>query len=267
MVNPPPIRALTAKTKAGVTYQRRPEVQAEIAALLALTTNELIARLTVSNEKDSQFVRPESLVYFVRDFWGSANVTSVVDSLLRRIARQLRRSLQYLAQDRNDVSQEVSKQLVDWFRTNNERLDYYEVNFNGALRALVVDTIRKTRDETESVVADPWKLRAEQKAALGFKDDALDEAWREVYSQGIADPAEVYERKADLSAAMAMLICIEPKVREAWILHVLDGLPFESNNPEQESVSKKQNCSEKTARTRVAKAEELITRWRENPND
>lgn len=52
MVNPPPIRALTAITKAGVTYQRRPEVQAEITALLALTTNELIARLTVSNEKD-----------------------------------------------------------------------------------------------------------------------------------------------------------------------------------------------------------------------
>ncbi len=267
MSNPPAIRPLTAQTKAGVTYQRRPEVHAEIAALLTLAENELLARLAITKKQDGQAIRPESLVYLGRHFWGSPTATYVLEAMLRRVARQARGSLQYLDQGRDDIFQEVSIQLAQWFQAGSERLDYYEVNFNAALRALVVDTIRKFRDERESVVADPWKLRGEQKAALGFKDDALDEAWLEVYPQGLADPAQIYEHNENLSAAMAMLVCLDPKVREAWILHVVDGLPFESSDPEQDSVSKIQNCSEKTARNRVAKADALIKHWRENPND
>lgn len=271
----PSVTPLKKVKQNGQPYARRGVIETALAQLISLDASELERRARVEQPDDSDYFPGECLIYFIREHYAAASagqmvakkfVNALSEVLFRRAVRKVHASLHYLPeQQRSDITSECMLALNELFFSNSTSLDYYEVNFNSALETLVIDQQRRQRNETEMLSADPHESAAQEKTARNFQSDGLEGFVESSVEHSLRSPEQLLLQKEDVAKALSLLVFVNDKDREAWILRHIFDYQFQSNDPDEQTISKHQLVSERTARERVKRAEEHLEKLRSAP--
>lgn len=238
----------------GRLYARDPRVEALLAELAALSRDELIERAAVSRRTDPHYIPSECLVYFLR---GSRNDCHEAwfERLYRHLIERVRRCLprpdsadgRTASFSEERVRDEAFGRFVEILAADRvaytEKLDYFEIRFDGALASLRRDArVKAWRDakrfEPLEVDDESGEFSAEVEATAGTYDP-------------FAEPdLDVANYRLRLNAAIDAL---PPDQRR--IIHMLrKGSPIDSKEPGAVTIAKALGRSEKTIRTYRDKA-------------
>jgi hypothetical protein len=227
----------------GELYARRPIIQAKIAKLALLTPNELISRCEISYKNDPGYVPSECLMYFLRQCRSNRadiHFQKLYELLTKRVLCRLpaensnKESLANI-NIREKVYGNFAKLLASDRKVYSDKLDYYEVNFNHALKFQHLDALKQER-------------RSKNYSA-NLCEEKTGELTVEVeQAAGSFNTPDVY--RIDLDEAINTL---EPLEREIIRMYI-EGIPFDSKDPGKSTMTKKLGICDKTIRTRFKKA-------------
>ena len=252
---PQPLRK---KKEGGSLYARSPDVAASIDALLVLGRDDLLERCKISDSRHPDFVKSECILHFVR-LAKTDNDDVHFEELFKILRTRVLRALpavERFSEEGTNVSVQASAvQIRDevLFRFHellcldradyDERLDYFEIRFDGAI-ANLRRTARKRawRDANRS---DSLTYDDETSEPSKEVEDALARL-HPLSTSKMDDPA--YRLRLD--AAIDSLPADQRRVIEM----LLQGFQIESDDPEVMTIVKVLGCVEKTARNRRDKA-------------
>jgi hypothetical protein len=146
---PPPLRK---RKLDGSPYHRPVEVQAQLTALEQLSRDELLRRCRIADESDSDYVRTECVLHFVRASHrenSQARFAALYRILLERATRRLPRSGNelHVSSSRAEINDLVLHRLNVLIAADrdaySEQLDFFEIRFDSAITKLRTDALRK----------------------------------------------------------------------------------------------------------------------------
>lgn len=248
------IRPLTKRRLTGELYTRDPKIEARLCELCAMSRDELIERASVSRRNDPNYVPSECLMYFIRnsredntEAWFERLFRILAERVLRALPREgvsggKTASLTNLAIRDRVFGRFV--ELLSLDRTSgSDKLDYFEVRFDGALASL-------RRDAQEQA----W--REENRSAALEYDTETGELSKEVErAAGSFDLTEAPEiDDPDYRSRWEAAIDTLPKEQMRIIQMLREGIPIDSKDPDTVTIAKALGKSEKTIRTHRNKA-------------
>lgn len=239
---------LRKRRLSGELYERDSKTEVLIAELAVLPHDELIARAEITKRSDPGYIPSECLVYCIRasrhddnEAWFERLYRILIERVLRSLPRaEISDGKESLT--RGVVRDEVVGQFAELFSADRvdyiEKLDYFEVRFDGALANLRRDAQKKARrDENRSQPLEydeeSGELAPEVEAAAGIYDPFV--------ASDFDDPAY----RSRLDAAIEAL-----PTEQSRIIHMLrQGFPIDSKEPDVMTIAKALGRSEKTIRT------------------
>lgn len=233
----------------GTPYFRRDEVEAEIQALADVSHGELERRAALWPAGSPGFLSPEALLYLVRNAAPSAHRERLTEKLLFRLARRVpaiaNTGGDTVSLTKMNIREDVFDHFVDLLLSDrkeyDDRLDYYEINFN---RAVAWDR----RDAN----ARHWK---HENRTAEIEDDDGEVSTKVEAAAGEYDPFNAEELdKKDYRLLLDDAIDSLPEFQRRIVLMWREDIPIESDDPSIESISKVLGKSEKTIRTHRDKA-------------
>lgn len=248
------ITPLRKRTLDGAPYMRDAKVEALLVELSRLSRDELVERALIARRDDARYVPSECLVHFIRAS-RSDNGEAWFERLYRLLAERVLRSLPK-AENSDGVTASLSRsairekafgRFVELLSADRvgyvEKLDYFEVRFDGALASLRRDAQKQAwRGENRSAPLydedGDGEPSPEVERAAGFHDPFA--------SRDLDDP--VYRSR--LEAAIGAL----PPEQNRIIDMMRRGIPIDSKNADEPTIAKVLNRSEKTVRTYRDKA-------------
>lgn len=248
------VQSLRKRRLNGELYQRDPKVESLIAELAALPRDELIAKAAVTKRSDPAYVPSECLVYFIRasrrdnnEAWFERLYRILIERVLRSLPRAESFDGKTELLTRGAVRDKVFSRFVELLSTDRatyvDKLDYFEVRFDGAVASLRRDAQEQAwRDENRSrpleYDEESGELSPEVEAAAGAYDP---------FAASDFDNA-AYRLRLD-----AAIEALPPE--QSRIIHMLrQGFPIDSKEADVMTVAKALGRSEKTIRTYRDKA-------------
>ncbi|WEX11554.1 DNA-binding response regulator [Chelativorans sp. AA-79] len=245
---------LRKRRLSGELYERDPKIEALIAELAVLPRDSLIARAEITKRSDPGYVPSECLVYFIRasrrdnnEVWFERLYRILTERVLRSLPRTESSDGKTESLTRGVVRDKVFGRFVELLSADraahNEKVDYFEVRFDGALASLRRDAQEKAwRDENRSQPLEydeeSGELSPEVEAAAGAHDPFA--------ASDFDDPSY----RSRLDAAIEAL-----PTAQSRIIHMLrQGFPIDSKEPDVMTIAKALGRSEKTVRTYRDKA-------------
>lgn len=252
---------LRKTTLDGMLYSRRPEIEAALEALAGLSRSELAERCKISDPTHADHLPSEVLVHLVRNSRGDND-----DSHFERIYRSLRlRVLSRLPSvkgtkgaDGKDLvpqtSLKITEQVMDRFQEilisdrggYDDRLDYFEINFDGAVASLKTTARKKAWKEENA----SQPLNYDEENELSPDVEAAAAALNPLDDPEIDNPG--YRSRLD-----AAIDALPPNQRRVVEL-LRKGIAIESKVPNVPSIVGIVGAVEKTIRNRRDKAFEAI---------
>lgn len=248
------VAPLRKRRLTGEVYERDPKVETLIAELAALPRDELIGRAAFTKRSDLGYVPSECLVYFIRasrhdnnEAWFERLYRILMERVLRSVPRSESSDGKTESLTRSVVRDKVFSRFVEMLSADRasyvDKLDYFEVRFDGAVASLRRDAQEQAwRDENRSrpleYDEESGELTAEVEGAAGAHDPFA--------TTDFDDPA--YRSRLD-----AAIEALPPE--QIRIIHMLkEGFPIDSKEPDVMTISKALGRSEKTIRTYRDKA-------------
>ncbi|MNJ33987.1 hypothetical protein D3C77_286810 [compost metagenome] len=233
----------------GTPYHRRPAVETEIQELKALSPLEIEGRASIGARSSPEFVSSEALVHFVRNATAEPHREKLTEQLLQRVLHLTPRVEDLggatASLTRTNIRDDVIDHFVDLLlsdrRAYDDRLDYYEINFNSAIardRKDASDRHWKHENRSEELSNDEEEIPHVLDAALDSYDP---------FDQHELDQ-KTY--RARLDEAIDGL----PELQRRIIEMLRHDIPIESKDPTVVTISKALDKSEKTIRTHRDKA-------------
>lgn len=179
------VTPLRKRTLDGQLYTRDPKIQAQLVELSSLPVDTLLARCEIRCRKDPNYVPSECLLYFLRATRAQVSERAferLYKLLMERVLRKLPKAENpdgtlSLTNDeiRAAATTRFSELLAEDRNGYSEKLDYFEIRFNGAFAALRHDVRKRVwRDDnrTEDIEADEetGELTREVESAAGSYD-------------------------------------------------------------------------------------------------
>lgn len=249
-------RPLRKKTGEGDLYKRRPAVEAEIAELERLDPDELVARCQRWPKSVTGFVSSEALLYFVRTTDKVSKHRVVLFGALMKHALHLlpkpdsadglTTDLGLLAIRDRVIDAFVDRILSDQAEYD-ERLDYFEINFNGALAKDRLDASSQVWAEQNRSA----KLENEDDEISAEVEQAIDH-----YDPFDADEIDKKDYRRLLDGAIDTL----PPLQKRIVEMLRQDIPIVSNDPSTLTISKVLGKAEKTIRNQRDRAFETLRR-------
>ena len=246
MINP-----LRKRKKSGELYKRRDTNEVILGELLTLGGKELLARCRIRSNRDPSRVPSECLLYLVRacrDENSEARFNLLWPLLIQRVRDRLPRveladgkqSSTWMAV-RDKVEGRFLELIAEDRHSYQEALDYFEVNFDGALSKRKLDAQKPAwRDENRSRPLEdpkrPGEMSIEVETAIGKFDPFAENLDRDY--------------RFRLDAAIDALC--EEQIRIIEMLRL--DIPIDSKDPYAITIAKTLGRSEKTIRTYRDKA-------------
>ncbi|QLI80867.1 sigma-70 family RNA polymerase sigma factor [Chitinibacter fontanus] len=244
------IRPLRKKTVGGAPYVRRQAVELEISELERLEPSKLVERCEIWSKSANGFVSPEALLYFVRTT--SANAVHH-DLLLRILMSRLLRLLPRA--DSSDgmstdsgllaIRDRVMDAFVDRLLADQaeyeDKLDYFEINFNQALA--------KDRMDASSQV---WIEQNRSTPLENEDEDISEEVERAIEHYDPYDPEEL--DKKDYRLLLDEAIDALPPLQKQIIEMLRLETPIVSSDPSILTISKALGKVDKTIRNQRDRA-------------
>lgn len=244
------------KTSGVGALTRRPEVEAQISAMLQFDADYLLSRLAVSDYDDPDFVKNETVVFLIRYYRNDGDdelVNSLVTLLIARLTRPIERRIRFVAENliddcRGDVIFNVFRPILD---LSSDEADYAQVSFGPWFVNRIIDIVRKYftvqgRDaKTDSLTAEDG-------------EDELE----------LPDTGSSFRRES--AKNLEQWDVIEKAVRDlthnektAFLMRHFWGFEVENKNSAIPTISKHLGVTPRTIRNWLNSAEAKIARWRE----
>lgn len=247
------VRPLKTCSRAGRRYARPTAVEDEIAAALSSGEGELLRRISIRDTTSLEYLRTESLVYFLREARRSGDEVlqnSALEFLLGRCEKILdntvRNSLPHAQDVREEALSAFSELLAnDGTGERPDELDYYECRFNSAFAAFRNSVLRRENGRLTPLTPLPGDVD-EQGRDYG---DAAGLPLLEVFQVPPNQMDAVFRR--ELRDAINGL---PPDEREALVLCYLLRYNVESENPDETTAATLCRCTGRTIRNRLARA-------------
>lgn len=248
------VAPLRKRRLSGELYRRDPKIEALIVELAVLPRDELIARAEITKRSDPGYIPSECLVYFIRasrrdnnEAWFERLYRILIGRVLRSLPKAESSDGRTESLTRGVVRDKVFSRFVELLSADRadfvDKLDYFEVRFDGALASLRRDAQEKAwRDENRSQPLEydeeSGELSPEVEAAAGAHDPFA--------ASDFDDPAY----RSRLDAAIEAL-----PIEQSRIIHMRrQGFPIDSKEPDVMTIAKALGRSEKTVRTYRDKA-------------
>jgi hypothetical protein len=242
------ITPLRKRTLRGTLYERDAKIQALLAQLELLSRAELVARCQITDRADPGYVSSECLMYFVRATRqdnSDQHFERLYKVLLSRVMRALPdpetndgeviRISQTKSRIRDIAFDRFTEALAADRQAYSEKLDYFEVRFDGAvanLRRDAQDTAWREENRTTTIEYDP---------ETNEPSPEVEEA------AGSFNPFENLEANDYRSRLDAAIDTLPPE--QIRIMQMLrQGFPIDSTDPDAVTIAKTLNKSEKTIR-------------------
>jgi len=245
------VTPLKKRTLEGVVYKRDVRIEALLRDLEALPQSDLVARCMISNRSDSGYVPSECLLYFVRATRADnsdRHFERLYKLLISRVLRALpkaettRGGVLHVDQTKSRIRDAVFDRFVALLAADrqaySEKLDYFEIRFDGALANL-------RRDAQERA----W--REENRTTTIEFDPETNEPSAEVEEAcGNFNPfdAAVFHQK-DYRSRLDAAIDTLPREQIRIIEMLRQGIPIDSKEPGAVTIARTLGKSEKTIRT------------------
>ena len=238
------------KTKLdGTPYYRREAVEAEIHEIETLNVTELVRRAAHWPGSAAGFISSEALVYFVRNLPDGAHRDKLTEQLLGRVHRRIPRPADAGSHTesltRMNIREDVVDRFVDLVLSDrdryDDRLDYYEVNFNHAMAAARQDASNRHwthENRSDELGSDEVGVSERVETAVG------------AYDPFDVDELDKKDYRLLLEDAIDSLPEFQRRIVEMW----RQEIPIESKDPSVVTISKVLDKSEKTIRTHRDKA-------------
>jgi hypothetical protein len=242
-------RSLRKKKLDGTPYLRRAVVEAEIEGLVALSASELVRRASLWPRTSPGFISSEALIYFTRNLSDGAHREKLTELVLLRLARRVPLVAdargETVSLTKMNIREDVRDHFVDLLLSDrkqyDDRLDYYEVNFNGAVAADRHDANArhwKHENRTVGLETEDGEVSTQVESAVGD------------YNPFDADELDKKDYRFLLEEAIDSLSEFQRRIVVMW----RQDIPIESSDPSIESMCKVLGKSEKTIRTHRDKA-------------
>lgn len=246
------------KLKDGVLYRRRALIEIAIDDLVKVSRSDQAGRCKITDPSGPGYIPTECLLHIVRGCRtdNSDHFFATVFRTLRQrvLARLPNSSIKGVSEGKPLVSQrniKINEYVMDRFQGMlvqdragyDERLDYYEVNFDAALATLRLDGRKKAfreekRSETIGYDDETSELNAEVEEAAAAQNP--------ISESKLDDPAY----RSRLYAAIDSL----PDNQKSVIELLLRGIQIDSEEPDIPTIVRFLNCTEKTVRNRRDRA-------------
>jgi hypothetical protein len=243
----------------------RPDaVEAQIDAALTLTSQPLRARLAITDPRDADHLRSETLVHLVRHGRRTGDqglISLVLPVLLARCEANLivkvpDGQLPEAATVREDILGEFSELFAsDGTGKDPDELDFYECKFNRAFRFFRIDVVRRETGRLKHVAQMPEP-----------DEDGEPEPHDEVFarvSEAFRSPA-MQDGDVFRSELHDAILELPPDERDAVILVHALGYQEESDDPGEETAATRCDCTGRTIRNRLTRAATKLARFKED---
>lgn len=252
------IEPLRKRTPAGEPYTRDDQVEVQLAELMALPRDELVARCAVTRPDAASYVPSECLLYFVRAY-RELEVDVHYEQLYQRLAARVLHRLpdpnnadgETVSLTRTNVREAAFDRFVEMLASDRvsycEKLDYYETRFDGAVASLRKDAWDKVLRKARRSV--PLTSEITGVPTAEAENAALEHA------NGNVDPFDVASLDGERfrSRFEAAIDSLEPDHRRVIQMLRL-GIPIDSQDPNVLTIAKTLRRSERTIRTYRDKA-------------
>lgn len=247
------IVSLRKQKSDGSLYTRFPDIEKTLGELDLISRIELIERCRLPKGQ-ALYVPTQCVLHFVRRSTSTEDEV-LFEQLFKILAGRIRRALprvenpdgKTLSLARSQVFEQVYDKFVMLLIEERagyvERLDFFEVNFNGGLAMLKLDAQDKAwkeenRNAELEVDEDSGEIDAEVEEAAGSYDP---------FDPSILDD---YFYRSRLDAAMDELPPLQKRIIEMW----RQEIPIDSIDTNVVTISKSLGKSEKTIRNHRDKA-------------
>ena len=251
------VEPLRMKYPNGVPYQRRDEIEKLLGELEQLPRDRLIERMKIATPAHPDFVPSECVLHFVRKSKldnSDRQFEIMYRALIARVekAAMVPGGRHYLGEEEAITSRasSIAEAVVFQFemKLTKDRngyldgLDYYEVNFASALKALRLTAREKVDRETDRV----QPLSYDDDEAISPVVEKAAGSFNPFDQEKIDDPAY----RSAVGAAIKRLPAEERNV----ILLSLKGYQDGSTDPDGITISRLLGCNDQTVRNRRKRA-------------
>jgi DNA-directed RNA polymerase specialized sigma24 family protein len=247
------IAPLKKHRRDGRLYTRPPQIEAKIIELLSLSRCELITQCEIRQRTDPGYVPSECLLHFIRasrtdksDIYFKRLYKILVERVLRCLPKAESLNGKTTSLIKSNIREKVFGHFVDLLASDRnaylDKLDYYEINFNAALKKLRL-----------SAQAQAW--RDENRVTILYDEDTGEPTAAVERATGSFDPFNMSAYADDnyrslLNAAIDAL----PLEQRRIVVMIQQGIPIDSKDPNVITIAKTLGKSEKTIRTHRDKA-------------
>ena len=285
------VAPLRKRSKGGKKYERRPEVERELETLEKLGLPEVVARARAGEQKGKPALSSEALVHILRrevrvarpDGRTQGPIDALVSILIARCEVILKRRLwSYDEFPREEITEAVVNRLVDDIYEDGDKADYAEINFNHWLVRNRTDAIRKHARKAARVkeLGEAFENLEENEAQVVTEDEpteaghestperlySLKEERERANLPSIIEHARFSPDELHRIADVVMQAKLPADVLYAFLAHNL-GMKVESQGPEEHTLVKHFDKSEKTIRNWIERAEKAFDEIRKAKNE
>jgi hypothetical protein len=244
---PPPLRKLKPDAS---PYFRPAEVEEQLRVLEQLPRDDLLKRCLIRDRAHPDYVRTECVMHFVRACHrdnSEARFASLYRILMERAMRSLPRSEHPagVSSSQAEINESALDNLILLIssdrETYSERLDFFEIRFDGAL-------VRRRTDAQRKV----WRR---QKRSASLDDEETGELSTDVEKAANYNPFETEKiEDRDYRSRLDGAIDTLPPLQQRIIHMLRKDVPIDSKDPYAVTISKTLNKVEKTIRNNRDKA-------------
>lgn len=242
------IEPLRKHTKMGVPYTRFTDNQNILIALDVLSEADIVARCSLPKANNG-YVPTECVIHMLRRGL-RANNMALTNPLFTQFMERLRRVIPLRESEesffRVQAYEQVQERLTTLFSKElseyQERLDFFEIRFDGALARLLQDARKKASKEKRRKAP----LENEETGEIDPQVEHAAGAFNPFDPENISD--EYY--RSVLDKAMEELPTTQKRIIEMTRSNVL----IDSQDPNVQTISKTLGLSEKTVRNQRNKA-------------
>jgi hypothetical protein len=255
-----PIRQLTRRRTDGDPYHRRADVEAQVEATIGLSQQELLRRAVLADASDPDYLRDETLVYFLRESSGSGD-TAAFEQLWAPFGRRLDRyALRQLGSLPPSAVQDAQSALVvrylALFKASDDGADYCEVSFQHHVRLRATELFNQTIAHIN---------RSARELRLNDEHD-YDESGTPPASTVVSADGWEDQKTVDLLLIKQVFGELERhfahdmRPYQAWRLR-LHGIPVGPTGAPG-TIAARFDVSDRTIRNWLGKVEEFLVEWR-----
>lgn len=258
------VRPLTKRTKKGGLYERPPAVETAIRAALREDWTMLRRRLEITDTRSPEYFRSECLVHLSRDACRKGDdrrMNAIIPVLLGRCEAILRAKIPDSEPGASGMREEVLGRFTDVLARGcvGERpneLDFYECRFNQALHALRIDVVKKKRRHLRKTVEVPRGGDAGE--PLLSEEEGL------ALLSGAGRTPATQEQSRRLNEVKEAIEALTADERDAFILCRVYRYKVESTDPDEITAAVLCECTGRTIRNRLSRAEAKLWRSKED---